>query len=197
MDKMVDEQSKMLKQPTTKFNIMPTCAKPAPTAIATEPPKPPSPSQPYSSSGSQGPGQTNRCHIHVWEHQNCNTDALNLKAKIQMWDAAGQQILAKSDLKGINAGASGLWTSKLEDVMILTGEHKGDYIQFALGSQSWSSKDSDEKKDNWCNAPGSWSPKNGPSCGGLFDEKNGAESVRQMDCFFQCPYHGGKPSDRS
>jgi hypothetical protein len=162
---MVNEQAKMMSQtvPTFDYDHQLCLASAAPP-----PSPPPSPTAQYSPTGGSNEFQ-DRCHIHVWQHENCNPDNSNFQASIQMWDAAGKEILAITGLQDINDNEhGGSWASKLESRITLTGEHQGDYIQFSVADQAWPSNQSDKSKDNWCNT-GGWDPKQGPSCGSAFD----------------------------
>lgn len=125
------------------------------------------PTAPYSPTGSKGDHQQDKCHIHVWEHRACGPS--NYTASIQLWDAAGNQLLPPTDFQSINDRARGVWTSKLEHPLILTAEHKAqrirgharkrkqDHIQFKFGSESWKSTTFSMIKSAWCNQ-GDWDP---------------------------------------
>lgn len=174
---------------------------------------------PYSPTGSQGANQRNKCHIHVWEFWGCGPDEHNLEAVLQLWDAAGAWIPVETAKVRIDAEYPGSWTSKLENAVVVTGEHRGDYVQFAVGGTKWTSSDTDQTLDAWCST-GDWDPRGGPVCpDGTPFTQDGAglvctcspsphsdflaglladglsQSTRQMDCYFPCPFKGGPSSD--
>lgn len=144
---------------------------------------------PYADQGGQ-------CHIHVNEYRSCTNDTDNLNVEITMWDVASTQIGYQALTE---AGANNPldMPSKLEAYLEVTPEHTGDYIQFTLGTESWKSTDNDKSAAVYCNT-GGWDPKEDP-----FDDPDYSCALgsliqqRQMDCYFQCPWHGGKSSDAS
>ncbi|KAF2433861.1 hypothetical protein EJ08DRAFT_694339 [Tothia fuscella] len=157
------EQAKILGQSYVK----PSIVYPKRDAIPTATPSPKA-TLLYSPSGngaSDDPAVKDKCHVHVWEYWNCGAQSKNLQASIQLWDAAGKQMLSKGNPISINDGDPRKWRSKLEKELLLTGEHTNDYIQFSLGPLNWRSTDYDKKTDAWCNKPGGWDPKGGPACG--------------------------------
>ena len=157
------------------------------STITPTPTPTPSPVAPYAADGGQ-------CHIHVNEYQACAEETKDLEAEITMWDVKGSQI-GYQDLTGINANGPLSMKSKLEALLEVTGEHRGDYIQFSLGDESWTSKDNDKTAPVYCNT-GGWDPREDPWSDPFFECEYGSLiRQRQMDCYFQCPWHGGKSSD--
>ena len=152
LDAMDAEQGKMMNQPATTSTLS-LCPR------ATSQPAP------YATTGFAGINQLNKCHVHVKESWSCTADNMNLEATIQLWDAAGAQMLPETQPSSINANAPGSWASKLESRLVLVGEHQNDYVQFTLGTAEWKSSDTDQSKPTWCSV-GAWDSKGGPSCGG-------------------------------
>ncbi|KAI9781208.1 MAG: hypothetical protein M1816_002468 [Peltula sp. TS41687] len=113
------------------------------------------PTAPYAT----GSGQ---CHIHVNGFQDCSIDTKDLSVEVTMWDIAGNQI---GYVEATKADATNLLSmeSKLESFLVITPEHWGDYIQFSLGAESWTSRDNDNASGAYCNT-GSWDPRDGPLC---------------------------------
>lgn len=150
---------------------------------------PPASSLPYQPTGKDSAGNVDKCHVHVWEHLLCdNDDDTNLGAVIQIWDAVGNQILAPTDQVTINAEDGGhAFTSPLQNTLVVTGEHKGDYVQFALGSESWKSTDNDDAAQAWCKQS-KWDMLSDSFWGCSCDDPD-CPGVRQMDCWFACPWN--------
>ena len=73
---------------------------------------------------------------------------------IDIFDAK-KATIGHHDTADAGAGYSLDVDSKLPDVLLITPEERGDYVQFALGSQSWTSSDAGS-----C-AVGDWDPKSG------------------------------------
>ena len=71
--------------------------------------------------------------------------------------------------------------SKLKNELVITGEHRGDYVQFQIGDLGWTSKEDSTDGKAKCDA-GGWDPKEGPSClpGASMPAK------KEMDCCFSC-----------
>ena len=65
----------------------------------------------------------------------------------------------------MNAGSSYSFTSKLPYPLIVTGEHKNDYLQFAYGSLSWQSK---KLTGGGSRLVGGWDPRHEPVCNDRF-----------------------------
>ena len=130
---------------------------------------------------------TGTCSFHLRETQDCESVGKNLYAIINLKDGAGNDIGDTSVSEstdpigdGINDGASYTFNSKLPHPLVVTGEHKNDYIQFTYGSLSWQSKT--PNGGGRCNV-GGWDPRDGPVCGSRFGITN---AVNNMDCFFPC-----------
>lgn len=51
--------------------------------------------------------------------------------------------------------------STLADPLVITGEHKNDYVQFTIGALSWQSRTPNGGAS--CRV-GGWDPKDGPMC---------------------------------
>ena len=150
---MVSEQAKMMNKPADPILVNPGQC---PLGAADKP------KAPYATTGGDG-DQKDKCHVHVTETQNCAGDANNLAVELKIWDAAGNEI-GHQDVKKAGATSPLPVNSKLENPLIITPEHQGDYVQFSLGSLQFSTKDADTTKDNWCST-GGWDPREGPACG--------------------------------
>lgn len=158
---------------TSVASAKPTSTIPAPSSSTTTPSPPP-----YA---------TGQCSFHLTETQDCVTNSRNLFAIIKLKDGAGNDIgdtsvdPAKNPLgEGINDGSSYSFTSKLPNAIVVTGEHRHDYIQFTYGGLSWKSETPNGGAH--CDV-GGWDPRSGPICGGRAGTKN---AVKNMDCFFPC-----------
>lgn len=86
------------------------------------------------------------CHIEVVETHECKgDDTKNLFVEGIMWDAAGNKIGA---ITRTMAGATTPleWKSALEDTLVITPEHQGDYVQFNLGNSNpaWTNLETEE-----------------------------------------------------
>jgi len=102
--------------------------------------------------------------MHVIEYRNpCKTSDLDLSAYIVLKDGGGNVI--GDQLGQINDKDPFSMSSKLPYLVVVTGEHVNDYVQFAYSSLRWTSKDTDQTKQAWCNA-GGWDPPDGGSCTG-------------------------------
>jgi hypothetical protein len=157
------------------------------STITPTPTPTPTPKAPYADQGGQ-------CHIHVNELAACAEEDEDLEVEVTMWDVKGTQIGYQAL---IQAGAKQplKMKSKLENLLEVTAEHKGDYIQFTVGSESWTSKDNDKSASNYCNT-GGWDPREDPWSDPFFSCKYGdLLRQKQMDCYFQCPWKGGKSTD--
>lgn len=150
---------------------------PQPQPQPTPLPAPPSP-PPYVS------GQ---CSFHLTETQTCASNSENLFAIINLKDGAGNDIGNTSVDReknpigdGINADSSLSFNSKLPHALVITGEHRNDYIQFTYDGLSWKSKT--PNGGAYCNN-GGWDPRGGPLCNFRFGLQN---AVNNMDCFFPC-----------
>ncbi|KAL8775163.1 MAG: hypothetical protein Q9194_003851, partial [Teloschistes cf. exilis] len=86
------------------------------------------------------------CSFHLKETETCLQDDRNLYAIINLKDGKGNaigdtQVDSKNPIgDGINAGAGLEFKSKLPKPLVVTGEHRNDYIQFTYGDISWQSK---------------------------------------------------------
>lgn len=144
---------------------------------------------PYQPLGTDSAGNVDKCHVHVWEHLLCdNDDSENLGAVIQIWDAVGNQILAPTDQYTINDKDGGhSFDSPLQYPLVVTGEHQGDYVQFTLGKESWqSTMKNDGVQLYYCNQ-GKWDMLSDSFWGCSCDDPD-CPGVRQMDCWFACPW---------
>jgi hypothetical protein len=103
-----------------------------------------------------------KCHMHIWEYWHCGDDATNLGVKVQIWDAAGQQMVFTDEIQAGDSSPASIF-SPLPKVLVVTAEHRNDYLQFGYGATFWTSKDNDQSKDQWCTT-GGWDPREGPDC---------------------------------
>jgi hypothetical protein len=127
---------------------------------------------PYSPVGSTGPNQNNRCHIHVWEYNLTAADD-QLVAQIQLWDAAGNQMLAKTDVETIDNTGGYTWDCAIQGNLTVTGQASSDALSFSTSDVVF-----DSNADQiyfWCSV-GGWAT------------ENSDEMERQMDCYFHCPW---------
>jgi hypothetical protein len=128
------------------------------------------------------------CCFHVDEWQDCNNDSKNLYANITMYDNAKNMIyetpqnyFANGGLgEPINSGNGATFQGPLPKAIAIVGEHEHDYVQFAYGSVSWTSRTTSGPAT--CKN-GGWNPRDGPIClgGSLTDP-----AENQMDCCFPC-----------
>ena len=133
-------------------------------------PKAPSAPAPPQSGGSFAPGT---CSFHLDEWQNCADDSKDLFAVITMYDNAKKQIgqtkvdpAASPPGDPINAGNSLDFKSELPFPLAVTGEHRGDYVQFNYNGLRFTSRDTTGTA-NCTN--GGWDPRQGPQCLGYAD----------------------------
>lgn len=110
--------------------------------------------------------------MHVWEYD-LTTEDDTLEAQIQVWDAAGNEILAKTDVEEIDGTSGYTWDCPLQDGLMVTGDGGQDTVSFKTNVAVWDS--TANELDMWCNT-GDWATVNS-------DEKE-----RQMDCYFHCPW---------
>jgi len=122
--------------------------------------------------GSQGPNQNNRCHVHVWEYD-LTTEADAFVAQIQLWDAAGNEMLAMTDEEAIDGDSGHTWDCALQQGIRLTSNAGKDTVMFQTNVDVFDS--TADELDFWCNT-GDWATVTS-------DEKE-----RQMDCYFHCPW---------
>lgn len=133
------------------------------------------------------PFETGTCwvHVHQWRKNEGGLGGDSYKGngapyslEVTMYDNKGETApsIGHADRGDAMDGKPMVLKSKLEDTLVLTPEEAGgEYIQFALGSQSWTSSNNANCK------VGDWD--------GNYD--------RQMDCSFSCGWGGGKSSDDS
>lgn len=120
-----------------------------------------------------GDYKTGHCTLHAtqWDLSQKQTGENRYDVEVRIFSAAGP-----SDTIGyhppMNAGPNHPLRiiSKLKDVMEVTPEAQGDYIQFTVGGASWKSTDTDNYMG--CSV-GGWDGSDYPS-------------YRQMDCGFPC-----------
>lgn len=130
-----------------------TVAPPPSTIAPVTPPTPP----PYA---------TGTCSLHVDEYQNCLDDSKNLYAVITIYDSK-HNVIGQTPTNAtyygapINTGDPYSMTSKLADPLVVVGEHENDYIQFTLGSLSWTSRSTQAP---YFASNGGWNPRDGPVC---------------------------------
>ena len=94
--------------------------------------------------------------------------------------------------------------SRLEDPLAVTPESKGDYVQSTLPDQSWrTDQATDESKIPNCSV-GHWDCSDEPcvspslTFSTFFEDVSLRRSLvqyRELDCSFDCAWHGGPPSD--
>jgi hypothetical protein len=114
----------------------------------------------------------------------CEGDSNNLYATITLFDNDKVIIGSTSDVNngmgpGINDNAPLALYSKLPLTLVVTGEQRGDYIQFAYGGAAWTSSTADGEAK--CVA-GAWDPADN-TC--LY-VAGGASPSRLVDCWFPC-----------
>lgn len=162
---MVIEQGKIMNQPADPTLIdLDSCpvseTTSHPPAVSSAPS--PAPVPPYATTGGNG-ASAGKCHIHVNEFQDCAGDEHNLATEVFIRDAGGNQIGYQS-VKEAGATKPLSVNSKLEAPLIVTPEHRGDYVQFGLGTEQFDSRQADQTALSWCNT-GGWDPSQGPTCG--------------------------------
>lgn len=91
----------------------------------------------------------------------------------------------------INSGDGATFQGPLPNAIQITGEHENDYVQFAYGSLSWTSRTT---SGPWSNpagcSDGGWDPNDGPVC--VYDVAGDPYPVgsryakNQIDCCFPC-----------
>ncbi|KAL8910198.1 MAG: hypothetical protein Q9171_004496 [Xanthocarpia ochracea] len=197
---MINEQSKMMEQPAEPividFNACPLKGLDLNASIFDDPHDPSAPSASpstfpdtlYVVEGGEG-AKIGKCHLHLDEYHTCDDDERNLAAEVRIWDVGGNNIGFQPRAE---AGATKPLSvkSKLEDVLIVTPQHQGDYVQFQLGKEAFDTTQQDEEEFYWCSV-GGWDPKR-MLCR---NEEDDFERKRGIDCYFQCSYHGGTSSD--
>ena len=128
---------------------------------------------------------TGTCSFHVDEWQDCADDASNLFANVTMYDNNHNIIGQTNPSPGtlgdpINTSDPYNFISSLADPLVIVGEHENDYMQFTLGTQSWTSRTTAAPYD--C-SNGGWNPRDGPVCGLRVGNQN---AENQVDCSFPC-----------
>ncbi|KAL9578773.1 MAG: hypothetical protein Q9212_005506 [Teloschistes hypoglaucus] len=120
---MIAEQAKMMNQPADPVIIDPGQCPISGADIDKLPPPAPAPA-PYVVTGGNGV-QAGKCHVHISEYENCESDKSDLSTEVTIWDVGGNQIGFQSVKK---AGATDPLAvkSKLEDILIVASEHRGD-----------------------------------------------------------------------
>lgn len=148
-----------------------------------EPAAPPAPPAPF---------QTGTCWIHVHQWRSnvyLGGDPFSFDSKspysleVKMYDNYGATLIGEVERTSASDGNSLEVKSKLEDTLVCTPEEaEGEYIQFTLGTKSWTSSNKGNTEDSKASCTvGDWD--------------NGYD--RQMDCSFSCGWSGGKSSDGS
>jgi hypothetical protein len=116
----------------------------------------------------QPPVQEGICHFNLTQYNNCDDPKENMFATIVMTDSNKLKIASQLEMQPINNAAPWDCPTPFGDLKI-TGEHKGDYVQFNLGDKSWRSTDMDTTAKEFCTV-GPWDAKI-PNCNSIF-EKN-------------------------
>ena len=115
------------------------------------------------------PVPTEMCAIHVDEFQDCADVYSNLFASVTVKDSDGN-VLGETTVNDtyplgmpINVGDTYAFSFNelASTALMITGEHAGDYIQFTLGTLSWTSRTTTGVAT--CRN-GGWDPKDGPIC---------------------------------
>lgn len=165
---MVTEQAKMMNEPADPTIIdLDSCPASGSTVNAptssSGPAAPPAtpPAAPYVTTGGDG-ARAGKCHVHVNEIEKCGDDAHDLSTEVTIWDVGGNQIGYQSNKE---AGAEDPLSvnSKLEAPLVVTPEHRGNYVQFTLGTENFDSRQKDQTALSWCST-GGWDPRGGAMC---------------------------------
>ncbi|KAI4197889.1 MAG: hypothetical protein LQ350_005648 [Teloschistes chrysophthalmus] len=178
---MIAEQAKMMNQPADPFIIDPAQCHISGAEIDKLPPPAPAPA-PYVVTGGNG-AQAGKCHVHVSEYEKCGPDTSDLSTEVTIYDVGGNKIGFQS-VKVAGATDPLPVKSKLEDLLIVTPEHRGNYIQFTLGTENFNSRQSDQMALAWCNT-GGWDPREGPSCGGRIPQRSSVSTpyfLHEYEC---------------
>ena len=106
--------------------------------------------------------------FHLTETKTCVDDSKNLFAIVKLVDASkvdiGDTPVNSNPLGApINAADPYSFDSKLPNPIVITGENRGDYIQFMYGEVLWKSTDIGGQAN--CNL-GGWDPRDRPVCSG-------------------------------
>ena len=110
------------------------------------------------------------CTLNLTETMTCDSPDSNLFATIAIMDGNKRLVAQELTMQPINAKDP--WSFQTEwGYLVITGEHSGgEYVQFSLGSESWTSKDTGAL-DTDCMV-GAWT--NGwtiPNCNSIFQKK--------------------------
>lgn len=136
---------------------------------------------------------TGTCSFHVDEYQDCESDATNLYATITMYDNAKNVIgttTVPDGAIGVSISTPYSLISKLANPMVVIGEHENDYMQFTIGSLSFTSRTTTGPAT--C-SNGGWDPKDGPVCRSRAGDQN-AVSVASVKTVDHANRVVGKPS---
>ncbi len=151
--------------------------KPTKTVSSGKNPKPTSNPAPYA---------TGTCSFYLIETQDCAAMASNIFAIVTLYDD-NKNVIGQTPTddehpigKAINVKDPYNFDSKLPQVIVITGEHENDYVQFAYGNLQWTSRTTNGPAT--C-SNGGWDPRDGPVCDLRFGDQN---AVNQMDCSFPC-----------
>lgn len=107
---------------------------------------------------------TGNCTLHMSERKACTKDDSNLSADIVLKDSKGVQIGSTNGYQPINAAAPYGLKSKLPNVVVVTGQNNGGYVQYSYGGQSWKSSNTWKEDNKMFCSTGGWDPKEGPQC---------------------------------
>ena len=148
---------------------------------------------------------TGICTFHLIETQDCENSGDSLYGNVTMMDnnkaIIGQSDTGEDHPLGYAMDSSNPYSfvSKLPQSLVITGEVKNDYVQFAYGGPSWQSN---MPSGGGACTVGGWDPRSGPSCNIRFGLDENAVSrtslsfcfymlilttqVKNMDCSFPC-----------
>ena len=169
--------------PTGPSSDTETIPMPTDSATSSAPPTPPVASSTPPAAAPPAAYATGTCSFHVDEYQDCATNSANLFATITMLDNAKTVIgttTVTGGAVGVSINTAYSFISKLSSPMVVTGEHENDYIQFTIGTLSFTSRTTTGSAN--C-SNGGWDPRNGPQCGGRAGNVN---AKNQVDCSFPC-----------
>ncbi|CAI6332967.1 unnamed protein product [Periconia digitata] len=164
IQKKKDGEWKTIKMPTASSSDEPEFV-PDPTTLVVMPSPTAAPPLPAFQAGT--------CCFHLNQWDDCNSENEDLTCEVTLLDNAKNQIGHVDRTSCNNDNPLGM-TSKLPSVLVVTGEHQNNYIQFNYGALAFTS--SDEAR---CSV-GGWDPR---------EDLCFIENVprkRQMDCCFPC-----------
>ncbi|KAI9846822.1 MAG: hypothetical protein M1838_001145 [Thelocarpon superellum] len=125
------------------------------------------------------------CHLHLWQTLGGRLGSIDgpmnfaiFAVEVKMYDNDLNQIGCMQTAP-CDATHTCQAESRLEDYLLMTPEEEGDYIQFKLGAQSWTSSNIGAPTAH-CTV-GAWD-----------DSEDGNWPNRQMDCTYECFYGGGE-----